>query len=144
MTTVLITAAMLSAAVALAHAFVMERRYRAAKRRRPADSAAPGTPTRPGVVHQVREDPWARQERIQAERWAEERRVVARAIAWLRRTWGTRPCPYCEATQWEVGSPLEVRLTDAHVMPLAPVLCGRCGHTTFVNSEFIPRSDKRP
>src|SRR5439155_8890232 len=57
------------------------------------------------------------------------------AIHWLREKWKHPNCPYCEAADSQVGTPLEVRLSGDEVMsPAFPVMCGNCGHTTFVNA----------
>jgi RNase P subunit RPR2 len=59
------------------------------------------------------------------------------AILWLQRKWGEQACPYCHEADWQVGTPLEVRILPAEVMsPAFPVMCGNCGHTTFVNARL--------
>jgi hypothetical protein len=57
------------------------------------------------------------------------------AIRWIETKWGDQPCPYCQQTEWQVGTPAEIALAGDEVMsPAFPVMCGNCGHTTFVNA----------
>jgi hypothetical protein len=65
---------------------------------------------------------------------AEEERLQA-AIRWIEDKWGDQACPYCEQVEWQVGTPAEISLSAGEVMsPTFPVMCGNCGHTTFVNA----------
>jgi hypothetical protein len=57
------------------------------------------------------------------------------AAAWLEEKWGALQCPYCHFIAWQVGTPVEIPLTTGDVFsPMFPVMCGNCGHTTFVNA----------
>lgn len=68
------------------------------------------------------------QKRLESER-------LQAAIRWIEDKWGDQPCPYCQHTEWQVGTPLEISLSEGDVMsPAFPVMCGNCGHTTFVNA----------
>ncbi len=61
--------------------------------------------------------------------------LLRAAIDWLEQKWGDRSCPYCGETAWQVGTPLQLQLFPDEVMsPAFPVMCGNCGHTTFVNA----------
>lgn len=61
--------------------------------------------------------------------------LVGRAIEWLERKWGERPCPYCGVVDWLVGTPLEVGVEgDDAMSPAFPVMCGNCGQTVLVNA----------
>lgn len=59
------------------------------------------------------------------------------AIAWLEEKWGTqRQCPYCDANDWTVGTPLDDILDegDGKVSPYFTVTCDNCGNTVNVNA----------
>ncbi len=80
------------------------------------------------------------------EEESEAQRLQA-GIRWIEEKWGEQPCPYCEHVEWQVGTPLEISLAGEEVMsPAFPVMCGNCGHTTFVNAiraGLNPESDER-
>jgi hypothetical protein len=80
------------------------------------------------------------------ERDAErDHELLEAAIEWLKDRWGSQPCPYCQQTEWQVGTPLEIAVgKDGAMSPAFPVMCGNCGHTTFVNavvSGLLPEPD---
>ncbi len=68
------------------------------------------------------------------------------AIHWIEDKWGSQPCPYCRQIEWQVGTPAEIALAGGEVMsPSFPVMCGNCGHTTFVNAiraGLVPEPDE--
>lgn len=75
----------------------------------------------------------AYQEREREEAVNEER--LGAAIQWIESKWGEQSCPYCQHVAWQVGTPLEITVAEGEVMsPAFPVMCGNCGHTTFVNA----------
>lgn len=52
----------------------------------------------------------------------------------LRKKWGSdKQCPYCQATDWQVGKLVWFDLEDGSKYPAVPVLCGNCANTTFIN-----------
>jgi hypothetical protein len=64
-----------------------------------------------------------------------ESQILQAAIAWIEEKWGDQQCPYCQHVEWQVGTPLEITASNGEVMsPAFPVMCGNCGHTTFVNA----------
>lgn len=72
----------------------------------------------------------ARNRRLEAEQ-----QQIASAIEWLRSKWSDRPCPYCAATEWQVGVPLDIELGGGEMMaPMVPVMCGNCGQLALVNA----------
>jgi RNase P subunit RPR2 len=75
----------------------------------------------------------AREERERRE--AVDAKRLDAAIQWIESKWGEQACPYCQHVEWQVGTPLEITVAEGEVMsPAFPVMCGNCGHTTFVNA----------
>jgi hypothetical protein len=74
-------------------------------------------------------------EEQEQERQRIESELIDRAISFLQNKWGERPCPYCEHVEWQVAGPIELSVSgDEAMSPAFPVMCGNCGHTTFVNA----------
>jgi hypothetical protein len=94
-----------------------------------------GTPKPPVLPENVRQ---ALAQIIAREREATEQaesQVLQAAIKWVEDKWGSQVCPYCQHAEWQVGTPLEITALNGEVMsPAFPVMCGNCGHTTFVNA----------
>src|SRR4051794_9450387 len=61
---------------------------------------------------------------------------VQGAIAWIVEKWPVpRECPHCHTTEWEVGTPFELRTGgDASLTPHFPVMCSNCGNTVLINA----------
>lgn len=78
-----------------------------------------------------------RQELLQSRVRERNQQNVQLAIDWLRKRWTqpTTPCPYCNKSDWRVGTPVDIA-TDrgAPLSPHFPVMCGYCGHTVFINA----------
>lgn len=75
------------------------------------------------------------QKELQEESEKREQQHLEGAIRWLQDKWGDQACPYCQHVEWQVGTPLEISALNGEVMsPAFPVMCGNCGHTTFVNA----------
>jgi hypothetical protein len=74
-----------------------------------------------------------------------ETELLQAGIRWIESKWGDQPCPYCKHVEWQVGTPLEINLSEGEFMsPAFPVMCGNCGHTTFVNAiraGLLPESE---
>jgi hypothetical protein len=64
------------------------------------------------------------------------------SLRWLMFKWGEHGrapfCPYCGERNWAIQPPLEF-VTKENPLPSAvfPVICGECGHTTFVTA-WVP------
>ena len=70
-----------------------------------------------------------------AEIEAADEARVSKAISWLSAKWKDTECPYCSASDWQVGTPLEISLgPDESMSPAFPVMCGNCGHTSLINA----------
>jgi len=92
-----------------------------------------------GLTVEQRELLTAIREKLDQERQKEaqrqEQELLEEAIRWVESKWGSQPCPYCQQVKWQVGTPLELSALNGEVMsPAFPVMCGNCGHTTFVNA----------
>jgi hypothetical protein len=64
---------------------------------------------------------------------------IAEAIAWLEEKWGGRACPYCGASDWAIGEPVQllaafVRYQKGTLSPAFTVMCTNCGHTSLINA----------
>jgi RNase P subunit RPR2 len=80
----------------------------------------------------------AEREREQEEADARERidqELIDQAIIWLQNKWGEIECPYCKHIEWQVSPPMALSVSgDQAMSPAFPVMCGNCGHTTFINA----------
>jgi hypothetical protein len=61
--------------------------------------------------------------------------LISEEARWLSKNWGSRPCPYCENTSWQLGTPVELLdLSGVPMHPSFPVMCSQCGNTVFINA----------
>lgn len=70
--------------------------------------------------------------------------ATQKAINHLECVWGDRPCPYCHGKAWQVGTAvaligttnrmLSPAIDQVTIAPAHSVMCGACGHTTFINA----------
>ena len=65
-----------------------------------------------------------------------------KAIAFLQRKWGVKPCPMCGQGPWTVQDKV-FQLSEYNsgnlvvggpLIPVIPVSCSNCGHTVLVNA----------
>lgn len=67
-----------------------------------------------------------------------EQAVYEASVAWLRLKWGqdgrAPHCPYCDTRNWAVEPPFSI-VGKGSSLPVFPVICAECGHTTFVSAE---------
>jgi hypothetical protein len=63
--------------------------------------------------------------------------VLAEAVIdFLIGKWGEhKECPFCGASDWQVGRLLQWPLWGSgdETFPAVPVICGNCANTTFIN-----------
>lgn len=64
----------------------------------------------------------------------------------LNKTWKNNACPMCGAIEWGteriIYSPLRVGEDNVvywkdGLMPLVPIVCGKCGNTLFINANIV-------
>lgn len=65
-----------------------------------------------------------------------------KAISFLEKKWGVKPCPMCGKGPWNVQDKI-FQLSEYHsgtlvvggpLIPVIPVSCTNCGHTVLVNA----------